>query len=121
MQQNQRQKDLLSRESSDERKSRQAADNERHILKRAAGAAAYENMDMPGQDWVTWLSLNTDRTPKWHAALDADRDRKSKSRAAEPDAKKELRKSKDAMYQREKRGAETTEELNDRRTRDANR
>ena len=115
-----RQREGRSKETSEKTKSRLAADAERRVLKRAAGAGAavYEKMDMPGQDWVTWMELNTDRTPKWHEALDFERDRKAKSRAAEPDDKKELRKSKDAKYHKEKREAETIAELNDRRTRD---
>jgi hypothetical protein len=85
-----------------------------------AGAAVYERAaDKLGQDWVTWLESNTDRTPQWHAALDAEKEQKKQFRDAEPDEKKALRKAKDMKYQEEKRAIETTQELNERRERNA--
>ena len=110
-------------ETPQRKKSRLSTNAEKKVLECEAGpsAAVYERAaDKPcGQDWVTWLNSNTDITPQWHAARDAESNRKRRSRNAEPDGKKELRKSKDVQYQREKTKAETTQELNDRRTRNA--
>lgn len=110
-----RQKEVHEKQTEKEAQSRNDADSRRKILKRAAKEAAYEDTYKPGQDWVTWLDSCTYRTPKWHAALDAERDRKSKSRAAESDDKKMLRKVNDAKYHSEMRDAETVEERTIRR------
>merc|ERR1712079_213133 len=73
-----RQREIRSKESSEETKYRQTIDGEKRAVERAAGAGAnkYERAaDKLGKDWITWLDSNIDRTPQWHADLNADKER----------------------------------------------
>ena len=96
--QNERQKHLLSHETLEERKTRQKADSARKIVKRAAKAAAFENSFQPNKDW--------------NAKMDADMERHTKSRAAETDKMKTNRTNKDNAYQEKKRASLSLNEQN---------
>ena len=96
--QNERQKNLLSQETPDERKTRQKADSTRKMVKRAAKATAFENSFQPNKDW--------------NAKMDADMERHTKSRAAETVKMKTQRKDKDNAYQENKRASLSVNEQN---------
>ena len=70
-------------------KARQESDASNRSIKRSLKAAAFENSCTPNEDW--------------NNRLDTDMLRNQKSRALESNQKKQLRKEKDASYQKKKR------------------
>ena len=87
--QNLTQKKLLSKETPEQTKARQAVDSIRKVKKRAKKAAAYENSYKPNEDW--------------NLHLDSDMIRHRNSRKNETEEKRNLRKQKDADYQKKRR------------------